>query len=62
MSISLSYFCWVIVGLGCGLLTYVFRRRVWARKPFPQELAKEASVKEEPIEIDPLYIKQEPRE
>ncbi|OGE55745.1 hypothetical protein PENARI_c004G10368 [Penicillium arizonense] len=43
---------------------YQRARRVWARKPFPEELAREASVKEEEetLDIDPLYIKQEPQE
>jgi hypothetical protein len=64
VSISLYDFRWVIVNLGCGLLTYFLRRRVWARKPLPEELAREASVKEEEetLDIDPFYIKQEPQE
>ncbi|KAJ6051382.1 uncharacterized protein N7446_006014 [Penicillium canescens] len=43
---------------------YQRARRVWARKPFPEELAREASVKEEEetLDINPLYIKQEPQE
>ncbi|KAJ5770169.1 uncharacterized protein N7511_002220 [Penicillium nucicola] len=42
---------------------YQRARRVWSRKPFPEELAREASVKTEgPLDIDPLYIKQEPQE
>ncbi|OQD90538.1 hypothetical protein PENANT_c001G00487 [Penicillium antarcticum] len=42
---------------------YQRARRVWARKPLPDELARQENVKEEtPLEIDPIYIKQESRE